>query len=50
MEETVTEFYKNAREIFERFSAKHKEERRQFVARAKRMNKLRKERKYIAWS
>ncbi|XP_078344306.1 uncharacterized protein LOC144629929 [Oculina patagonica] len=50
MEETVTEFYKNAKEIFERFSAKHKEERRQFVVRAKRMNKLRKERKYMAWS
>ena len=40
MEKTVTEFYKNAREIFEQFSAKHKEERKQFVARAKKMKKL----------
>lgn len=38
MDKTVNEFYKNIWKIFERFSAKHREERKQFVARAKQMN------------
>lgn len=35
LENTVTEFYNNAREIFRRLSIKHREERKQLVNQTK---------------